>query len=93
MPAKRQIHIGTSGWNYNHWKGVFYPKDLPQKKWLEFYIEKFLSVEINNSFYKLPEKKTLKTWFDTVPDNFLFTFKANRYITHMKKLKDPEKPV
>ena len=89
----RKIHIGTSGWNYKHWRGPFYPTDLPQKEWLEFYCRQLQSVEINNSFYKLPEVKTLKTWFDIVPSNFIYTLKANRYITHMKKLNEPEKPV
>ncbi len=89
----RKIHIGTSGWNYKHWKGPFYPVDLPQKKWLEFYCQHFQTVEINNSFYKLPEKRTLESWAKTVPPDFIFSLKANRYITHMKKLKYAKEPV
>ena len=85
-----RIHIGTSGWNYPHWRGAFYPQDLPQSKWLPYYSERLPSVEINNTFYKLPERSTLKQWKAVVPDSFLFAVKASRYITHMKKLKDPE---
>jgi uncharacterized protein YecE (DUF72 family) len=83
------VYIGTSGWNYNHWRGPFYPKELPQKQWLAYYCERFSTVEINNSFYQLPSKSTLETWRKTVPASFTFSVKASRYITHMKKLKDP----
>lgn len=94
MTAKStKIHIGTSGWNYDHWKGPFYPDDLPQEKWLDFYKSKFRTVEINNSFYQLPEKQTFKRWKETVQKDFEFSVKASRYITHMKKLKDPGEPV
>ena len=89
MDNLERIHIGTSGWNYKHWRGPFYPKDLSQKKWLEFYIKKFHTVEINNSFYQLPEKTTFENWRDTVTEGFIFSVKASRYITHMKKLKEP----
>ena len=84
------IHIGTSGWHYKHWKGPFYPEDLSEKDCLDYYAEHFHTVEINNSFYRLPQTKTLLTWRDTVPENFIFSVKASRYITHMKKLKDPQ---
>lgn len=87
--GRARVRIGTSGWNYNHWQGPFYDESLPSKDWLEFYAEKFQSVEINNSFYQLPAKKTIKSWRDTVDDDFVFAIKASRYITHMKKLKDP----
>lgn len=87
MKNKALIHIGTSGWHYDHWKGHFYPKDRPKEKLLEYYARHFHTVEINNSFYKLPEKKTLRAWKDLVPKTFIFSVKANRYITHMKKLK------
>jgi len=93
MSNKQKIHIGTSGWNYNHWSGPFYPKDLPQKKWLEFYRERFHTVEINNSFYQLPKASTFETWRTTVPSDFRFAVKASRYITHMKKLKQPAEAV
>lgn len=93
MKNTGNIHVGTSGWNYNHWKGHFYPKDLSQKKWLEFYMKKFRTVEINNSFYQLPEKTTFENWRDTVPEEFVFSVKASRYITQMKKLKEPKEPL
>lgn len=88
-----RILIGTSGWSYHHWRDNFYPKDLPNERWLEHYSKHLQTVEINHSFYQLPEKKTLQSWYDTVPDNFIFTVKASRYITHMKKLKDPEQSI
>ena len=83
------IHIGTSGWQYDHWRGPFYPDDLSKNDFLSYYAERFQTVEINNSFYQLPKKETLNRWRDKVPAEFIFSFKASRYITHMKKLKDP----
>ena len=83
-------HIGTSGWHYKHWKGPFYPKSTKNKELLAFYADQFQAVEINNSFYRLPEEETLKNWRDTVPSDFTFCVKASRYITHLKKLKDVE---
>ena len=82
------INIGTSGWHYQHWKGPFYPKDLPEAKMLEYYSNYFSTAEINNSFYKLPETETLEQWRKSVPDKFVYSVKASRYITHLKKLKD-----
>jgi len=84
------IHIGTSGWHYDHWVGPFYPEDIAKEDFLAFYGDRFQTVEINNSFYHLPKKETLKKWRDTVGAGFVFSVKASRYITHMKKLKDPE---
>jgi len=89
----QKLHIGTSGWNYKHWRGAFYPEDLPTKDWQAYYMERFHTVEVNNTFYNLPEKETFKKWRDESPAAFLYSVKASRYITHMKKLKDPEKPV
>jgi len=88
--TKRYIHIGTSGWNYKHWRGKFYPEDIPQKKWLEFYCKNFKTVELNNTFYRLPEEKTFDNWRKNTPDDFIFSVKASRYITHIKKLIDKE---
>ncbi len=85
------VHIGTSGWNYKHWKERFYPDGLPQKGWLGYYAERFHTVEVNNSFYNLPSESTFRSWRDDSPAGFLFSVKASRYITHMKKLKDPER--
>lgn len=80
---------GTSGWSYDHWKQVFYPAELSRQDWLEYYAQHLNTVEINNSFYHLPEQDTLDDWYRRVPDDFIFSVKASRYITHMKKLKDP----
>ena len=82
--------IGTSGWNYKHWSnGVFYPHELKQSNWLEYYAQFFNSVEINNTFYNLPAKNVFIEWRKKVPANFTFAIKANRFITHMKKLANP----
>jgi uncharacterized protein YecE (DUF72 family) len=88
--SQKRIHIGASGWSYAHWKGPFYPLHLANNEMLAYYAEHLLSTEINNSFYHLPEKESLKHWDEATPDEFLFTAKASRYITHMKKLKDPQ---
>ncbi len=88
--AKCDIRVGTSGWHYNHWSGLFYPPKLPKSKWFEHYAKDFDTVEINNTFYQLPKKQTFKNWHRQAPENFLYTVKANRYITHIKRLKDPQ---
>jgi len=90
--AEGDIRIGTSGWHYAHWRGRFYPEDLPPARYLAHYGGRFDTVEINNSFYRLPEEATLAAWRDAVGEGFLFAVKASRYLTHMKKLKDPEEP-
>jgi uncharacterized protein YecE (DUF72 family) len=87
------ILVGTSGWQYADWKGRFYPRDLPQKAWLAYFAERFPTVEINNSFYMLPKATSFEGWRDRTPEGFVFTVKANRYITHLKRLKEPEEPV
>jgi uncharacterized protein YecE (DUF72 family) len=81
--------VGTSGWHYPHWRGVFYPPKLPPKRFLEEYARSLSSVEINNSFYRLPEPQTLLRWRETVPPGFLFALKASRFITHVRKLDRP----
>jgi uncharacterized protein YecE (DUF72 family) len=83
-------YIGTSGWHYKDWIGPFYPQGYLYKDFLSFYSNYFNTVEINNSFYKQPTNETLKKWKETVNNDFLFSVKANRYITHMKKLKEPK---
>lgn len=90
MSHAERIHIGTSGWSYTEWKGAFYPERTPARAFLEYYARHFGSVEINSSFYRLPSEETLIRWRDAVPANFRFSAKASRYITHMKKLKDPK---
>ncbi|MBD3233347.1 MAG: DUF72 domain-containing protein [candidate division Zixibacteria bacterium] len=91
--SKGSLYIGTSGWNYDHWVGAFYPENLKPHEWLQYYFQRFDTVEINNSFYNLPKKEQFETWRKASPDNFLYSVKASRYITHMKKLKDPDEPV
>jgi uncharacterized protein YecE (DUF72 family) len=88
-----QIHIGTSGWTYDHWSGVFYPEDCPKTRWLEFYAKHYGTVELNASFYRLPKAQTFENWRNRTPDNFLWAVKANRYITHIKRIKDVEEPL
>ena len=93
MPA---LWIGTSGWVYRHWMpplGTFYPSKLPSARQLPFYAEHFPTVEVNFSFYRLPERSVFETWREQTPDDFLFAVKGNRYLTHMKRLKDPEEPL
>lgn len=91
MESSQKIHIGTSGWHYEHWVGPFYPPDATKEGFLSYYARHFRTVEINSSFYRLPRRKTFEQWRDTVAPDFLFSVKANRFITHMKKLKEPEK--
>jgi uncharacterized protein YecE (DUF72 family) len=88
-----QVRIGTSGWVYNHWRGAFYPNDLPQKKWFEYYAKHFDTVEINYTFYQLPPAEYFQSWRKQAPREFLYAVKSNRYITHMKKLKESEEAV
>lgn len=83
------IYIGTSGWSYKHWKGTFYPVNLKIKGHFQYYMQYFDTVEINNSFYRLPSKEVFESWRKAVPENFIYVVKASRFITHMKKLKDP----
>jgi uncharacterized protein YecE (DUF72 family) len=87
------IRVGCSGWVYNHWRNIFYPKEVPQKEWLEFYTREFDTVEINNSFYRLPKPETFAAWRQRTPNGFCFAVKASRFITHIKRLKDPEESI
>src|SRR3954469_22045348 len=88
--VKLQLRIGTSGWHYKHWLGTFYPAKLPASKMLEFYLQHFDTVEVNNSFYMLPKVPILESWREATPKDFLFSIKASRFLTHNKKLKDPQ---
>jgi uncharacterized protein YecE (DUF72 family) len=85
--------VGTSGWNYRHWRGRFYPGELPVRGWFGHYSEVFDTVEVNNTFYRLPEAKTFEAWRDQAPSDFCYAVKANRFITHIKKLKDVKEPL
>lgn len=87
--AKGRVLVGTSGWHYDHWVDAFYPEGTSSGEFLSHYVRRFETAEINNTFYSLPDRKTLVRWRDTVPRRFVFACKASRFITHMKKLKDP----
>src|SRR5437870_4677549 len=80
------INIGTSGWMYKHWRKLFYPRGLPQSQWLEYFSKYFSTVEVNNTFYRMPEVKIIKSWYERSPKDFVLIVKGNRYITHIKKL-------
>ncbi|HEX3685160.1 MAG TPA: DUF72 domain-containing protein [Bryobacteraceae bacterium] len=90
MNTAADIRIGTSGWHYKHWLGNFYPLRTPASKMLAYYFERFDTVELNNSFYHLPKRPALESWRDSTPEGFCFAVKGSRFLTHMKKLKDPE---
>ena len=88
-----EIRIGCSGWQYRHWRGRFYPRHLSTDRWLEYYTASFDTVELNASFYRLPEANTFAAWAYRVPRGFTFAVKASRYLTHMKRLRDPVEPL
>lgn len=83
-----KVRIGTSGFSYLHWKGVFYPEKLPQRSWLEFYATRFRAVEINSSFYHLPRESVLEAWYRRTPGGFTFVLKGSRTVTHIRRIKD-----
>ncbi|MFI5909031.1 DUF72 domain-containing protein [Dactylosporangium sp. NPDC051541] len=85
--------VGTSGWQYRDWRGRFYPREVPHRLWLEHYAAAFGTVEVNNAFYRLPERSTFEAWRSRTPDDFTVGVKASRFLTHVKRLKDPEEPV
>jgi uncharacterized protein YecE (DUF72 family) len=93
METEPEARVGCSGWQYKHWRTAFYPPDVPQSRWLAYYAEHFNTVEINNTFYRLPEAATFAEWERKAPSGFLYALKASRFLTHMKKLKDPEEPL
>jgi uncharacterized protein YecE (DUF72 family) len=88
-----RVWLGTSGWQYRDWRGRFYPHTLPQAQWLEHYAQSFRTVEVNNSFYRLPAADTFASWRRRTPDDFMFVVKASRYLSHVKRLADPEASV
>src|SRR4051812_44793940 len=87
------VRIGTSGWFYKHWMGIFYPARMPGAEQLPFYAQHFDSVEVNYSFYRLPPRSVFETWRAATPQDFLFAVKGSRYLSHMKKLKEPADPM
>lgn len=82
------IWIGTSGWTYDPWRGPFYPQEVPKKRWLQYYSDNFPTTEVNGSFYRTPSLEAVQAWRDGTPDNFLFAWKASKFITHWKRLSD-----
>jgi uncharacterized protein YecE (DUF72 family) len=87
------VRIGTSGWEYRHWAGRFYPAELPRDRWLEHYAAEFDTVELNNPFYRLPEAEQFATWASRVPPSFRYAVKASRYLTHVRRLREPAEPL
>jgi uncharacterized protein YecE (DUF72 family) len=87
------VIIGTSGWQYRDWRGRFYPPKLPQRLWLEHYAQFFATVESNNAFYRLPEKATFENWRERTPADFRWAVKASRFLTHIRRLREPQEPV
>ena len=89
----RRFWVGTSGWVYPHWSGVFYPERLPQREWFAYFARHFSTVEINNTFYRLPQERTWRAWREQAPEGFRYAVKGSRFITHIKRLRDCEEPV
>jgi uncharacterized protein YecE (DUF72 family) len=90
---KSRFYVGTSGWTYDHWKGLFYPVNLPKSKWFGYYTENFSTVEINATFYRTFKDQTYEKWYDNSPPDFRFVLKAPKIITHRKYLKDAEEEI
>jgi uncharacterized protein YecE (DUF72 family) len=88
-----RIRVGTSGWQYADWREIFYPVGLPQRAWLDYFVQRFDTVEVNSTFYRLPSVDTVERWAQTLPDGFLMAVKVSRYLTHVKRLREPAEPV
>ncbi|HEY8467630.1 MAG TPA: DUF72 domain-containing protein [Solirubrobacterales bacterium] len=87
----KPVWVGCSGWMYRDWRGVLYPEGVPQREWLRLYAEEFETVEVNNTFYRLPSVEAVAGWVQATPDGFTFAVKASRYLTHIKRLRDLER--
>jgi uncharacterized protein YecE (DUF72 family) len=87
------VLVGTSGWQYRHWRDVFYPQGVPQRQWLEYYAGRFGTVENNGTFYRLPGAEVFGQWRARTPDGFVMAVKASRYLSHVRRLRDPAEPV
>lgn len=92
MPGKL-LRIGTSGWNYDHWKEKFYPSDVAKTRWLEHYSDHFDTVEVNATFYRLPKANTFENWYERTPENFQWAVKGSKFITHTKRLTEAREPL
>jgi uncharacterized protein YecE (DUF72 family) len=90
--VRRGVLVGTSGWQYADWRGPVYPTGVPQRRWLEEYATRFRTVEVNNSFYRLPTEETFERWAASTPADFVFSVKASRYLTHVRRLRAPREP-
>jgi uncharacterized protein YecE (DUF72 family) len=88
-----RLHVGTSGYNFDEWKGTFYPEKLPTDQWLRYYAERLPAVEINYTFYRMPNAKTIAQWVEATPDGFTFVLKVSQRITHMARLREIEQPL
>jgi len=88
-----QAYIGCSGWHYDDWRGRFYPPELPRSRWLDYYVERFRTVELNNTFYRLPTEAAVAGWLRKASPGFLFAVKGSRYVTHIIRLKESEESV
>ena len=93
MTSPAQWRIGTSGWNYKHWREIFYPRQVPVSRWLGFYTEHFDTVEVNATFYRLPRPEAFEKWYRETPRNFLWAVKGSKFITHTRRLKDSNEPL
>ena len=91
--APGTVHVGASGWQYRDWRGTLYPPGLPQTEWLPRYADVFETVEVNNSFYRLPERETFERWCRQTPSGFVMAVKASRYLTHIRRLRDATEPL
>lgn len=89
MPGMRQIRLGTSGFSYKEWKGIFYPPDLPPREMLRYYASRFNSVEVDGTFYRVPSAATIEGWLAATPVDFSFAIKAHQRLTHRERLKTP----
>ncbi|HTL85641.1 MAG TPA: DUF72 domain-containing protein [Acidimicrobiia bacterium] len=87
------LSVGTSGWQYRHWRSRFYPRDVASTRWLEYYAARFATVEINNTFYRLPSRQTFAEWYRRLPADFVAVIKASNYLTHYRRLREPQEPV
>ena len=87
------LYVGTSGWQYGSWRNVLYPRAVKQPGWLDYFAERFQTVEVNNSFYRLPEASTFQRWYEHSPPDFIFVLKLSRYLSHIKRLREPQEPV
>jgi uncharacterized protein YecE (DUF72 family) len=87
------LRVGTSGWQYRHWRPQFYPPGVPTSRWLEYFAARFATVEVNNTFYRLPAADTFRAWAECLPADFVMAIKASNYLTHRRRLRDPREPV